>query len=212
VGFLRTLLQPNESPPEDPGNGDAELVRRARQGDAQAFALLYRRYLDRVYDFAYSRLDSREAAEDATQTIFLKAVTNLPQCRDDTMFAGWLFAIARNVITDSYRSRHVATQPLDTAPDVEDPQATPEDLAIRAEWNRELADLRQRCLNANERDILDLRLQGLTDREIAVALGRGYGAIRTAEYRMVLKLRGCMRESTPMSDSIQRKEAAHVDR
>ena len=37
-------------------------------------------------------------------------------------------------------------------------------------------------------------------------LGRGYGAIRTAQYRMVLKLRGCM------SAALQRKEAAHVDR
>jgi RNA polymerase sigma-70 factor (ECF subfamily) len=181
-------------------------VSRAKSGDSQAFALLYRRYLDQVYDYAYHRLESREAAEDATQTIFLKAATNLAQCHDDAMFAGWLFAIARNVINDVYRSRHVATQPLDTAPDVEDPAATPEDLALRSEWNRELAELRERCLNAGERDILDLRLQGLTDREIAIALGRGYGAIRTAQYRMVLKLRGCM------SAALQRKEAAHVDR
>lgn len=206
MGFLRNLLPLNESSPEDQGEDVARLVARARSGDSQAFALLYRRYLDQVYDFAHNRLENREAAEDATQTIFMRAVSSLPQCRDDAMFAGWLFAIARNVVTDSYRSRRYAAQLLDTALDVEDPVATPEDLALQAEWERELAELRERCLNAGEREILDLRLQGLSDREIAAALGRGYGAVRTAQYRMVLRLRGCM------SLSAEPKEAAHVGR
>jgi RNA polymerase sigma-70 factor (ECF subfamily) len=208
VGFLRTRLQANESLP-DQGNSDAQLVARARQGDAQAFALLYRRYLDQVYDFCAYRLDSREAAEDATQTIFLKAVSSLPQCRDGTVFAGWLFAIARNVINDQYRSRRIATQPLESAPDFEDASDTPERLAERAESARELAQLRADCLNAGERELLDLRLQGLNDREIGEALGRNHGAIRTAQYRMVLKLRECIDQPRP--SSIQ-KEATHVER
>ena len=207
MGFLRTRLQANESP-SDQGS-DAQLVARARQGDSQAFALLYRRYLDQIYGFCANRLESREAAEDATQTIFLKAVTALPQCRDGTVFAGWLFAIARNVINDQYRSRKLATQPLETAPDFEDSSDTPERLAERSESAWELAQLRADCLNESERELLDLRLQGLNDREIGQALGRNHGAIRTAQYRMVLKLRKCIDQQRP--SSIQ-KEVAHVER
>jgi Sigma-70 region 2 len=85
VGFLRNLLPTNEELSQDPGGSDAELVAQAKRGNSQAFALLYRRYLDQVYDFAANRLESREAAEDATQTIFMRAVASLPQCRDDAM-------------------------------------------------------------------------------------------------------------------------------
>jgi RNA polymerase sigma-70 factor (ECF subfamily) len=205
MGLLRNRPHANDPPPEDPGGSDAELVAQAKQGDARAFALLYRRYVDQVYDFAAHRLDSREAAEDATQTIFLRAVTSLKSCRDERVFAGWLFAIARNVVTDSYRSRHHATQSSEDAPDVEDSAATPEEIALRSEWADELNQLRQHCLNAGERELLDLRLQGLSDREIATALGRGYGAIRTAQYRLVQKLRDCL------GIVARAREAGHVD-
>ena len=204
MGFLRNLLPANESSPGTPGFGDAELVARAQRGDSQAFALLYRRYLDQVYDFCARRLESREAAEDATQTVFLKAVSSLPACRDGELFAGWLFAIARNVINDHYRTRRIATQALDSAPEVEDPDPSPERSAEQAESARELAELRERCLNAAERELLDLRLQGLNDRQIAEALGRSHGAVRTAQYRMLLKLRGCMYLPS------EEKEVTHV--
>jgi RNA polymerase sigma-70 factor, ECF subfamily len=192
VGLLRNRPPTSDQSPEDPGDSDAELVAQAKQGDARAFALLYHRYLDQVYDFAAHRLESREAAEDATQTIFLRAVASLKDCRDERVFAGWLFAIARNVITDVYRSRRYATQSIDDVPDIEDPALTPDILAIQADWDRELSAARTRCLNASERELLDLRLQGLSDKEIAAALGRGHGAIRTAQYRLVLKLRECL--------------------
>jgi RNA polymerase sigma-70 factor, ECF subfamily len=205
MGLLRNRPPTSAPPPQDPGGSDAELVAQARQGDARAFALLYRRYLDQVYDYAAHRLDGREAAEDATQTIFLRAVTSLKDCRDETVFAGWLFAIARNVVTDHYRARRHATEPLDGAPDLEDPAASPEDLAIRADQERELREARERCLNPGERELFDLRLQGLSDQEIATALGRGYGAIRTAQYRLVQKLRECL------GVAARAKGARHVD-
>ena len=207
MGLLRNRPQTNAPPPQDPdpGGSDAELVAQAKQGDARAFALLYRRYLDQVYDFAARRLASREAAEDATQTIFLRAVASIKECRDDNVFAGWLFAIARNVITDNYRARRHVTEPIGDDDEFEDPAITPEESALRVEWERELREIRERCLNPKERELLDLRLQGLSDREIAAALGRGYGAIRTAQYRMVQKLRECLGIIGPA------KEASHVD-
>jgi RNA polymerase sigma-70 factor (ECF subfamily) len=192
MGWLRSRPLTNDSPPEDQGGSDAMLVAQAKQGDARAFALLYRRYLDQVYDYAAKRLESREVAEDATQTIFLRAVASLKDCRDGAVFAGWLFAIARHVITDHYRARRLAISALDAAPDLEDPDPTPEEAAVRSDQSRELREARERCLTPAERDIFDLRLQGLSDQEIAAALGRGHGAIRTAQFRLVQKLRECL--------------------
>ncbi len=77
MGQLRDSIPANAPPSVDPGGSDAELVAQARLGDPRAFALLYRRYLDQVYDYAFLRLDSREAAEDATQTTFMRAMRSL---------------------------------------------------------------------------------------------------------------------------------------
>ena len=112
---------------------DAHLVASAKRGDAEAFALLYRRYLDRVYDFVAVRLEGVEAAQDATQTIFLRALSSLRQCRDEEHFAGWLFAIARNVVIDSYRTPRRVMVDFDTVLEVEDRSESPESLVMRSE-------------------------------------------------------------------------------
>jgi DNA-directed RNA polymerase specialized sigma24 family protein len=48
------------------GEGDASLVRRAQEGDSTAMAVLYRRYVGRVYAYAFQRLHDRDGAEDGT--------------------------------------------------------------------------------------------------------------------------------------------------
>lgn len=192
VSWLRSESPAIAPPSPDPDGSDAELVAQARQGDARAFALLYRRYLRQVYDFCRHRLSSQEAAEDATQTIFVKALGSVHTCRDGDLFAGWLFGIAHHVIADTYRAGRAPAVTLDDAPEMTDRSRSPEDEAIGSEWTRELNRLRADCLKADDRTPLDLRLQELTDREIAVALGRSHGAIRVAQHRMVKRLRDCL--------------------
>jgi RNA polymerase sigma-70 factor (ECF subfamily) len=174
-----------------PGEETASLVARSRTGDTAAFALLYRRHVDRIYAFVARRLNDREAAEDATQEIFARALAGLERCRDDAAFAGWLFAIARNVVSEQYRVRRHGSAPLEDASDPEDPDPTPEEHALRGEDRAELRDARERCLNGKERELFDLLLADLTDIEIAAALGRRRGAIRTAHWRLLIKLRAC---------------------
>jgi RNA polymerase sigma factor (sigma-70 family) len=171
---------------------DARLVASAKRGDAEAFALLYRRYLDRVYDFVAVRLDGVETAQDATQTIFLRAMSALHQCRDEEHFAGWLFAIARNVVIDTYRAPRQVLVDIESVPDLVDRSELPESLAVRSEEVHELREARDRCLSAVERELLDLRLQDLTSQEIAVAMKRSQTAIRNVQYRMIKKLRDCL--------------------
>ncbi|HEY7030064.1 MAG TPA: sigma-70 family RNA polymerase sigma factor [Thermomicrobiales bacterium] len=192
MGLLRNRPQTSAPPPQDPGGSDAELVAQARQGDTRAFGLLYRRHVDAVYDFAAHRLAHREDAEDATQTIFLRAAQSLQQCRDDDAFAGWLFAIARNVVTDKLRSRRAPTAPWTEDLEVADPASPPDELAIQSTQRTELREARARCLNDAERELYDLLVQDLTYAEIAVALDRRINAVRTRYWRLLDKLRSCL--------------------
>jgi RNA polymerase sigma-70 factor (ECF subfamily) len=184
---------------------DADLVASAKRGDAEAFALLYRRYLDRIYDFVAFRLDGVDAAQDATQTIFLRALSNLHQCRDEEHFAGWLFAIARNVVIDTYRSPRQTLVDFEAVPEIEDRSESPETLAMRSDELRELREARDRCLSGVERELLDLRLQDLTSGEIAVAMQRSQTAIRNVQYRMIKKLRECL------GIRVTQREETHVE-
>jgi len=66
------------------------------------------------------------------------------------------------------------------------------------------AAMRERCLTERERELFDLLLTDLNDKEIATVLGRRHGAIRTAHWRLLAKLRECLGIRVPA------KEGRHV--
>lgn len=174
----------------------ADLVVRAKHGDGEAFGLLYDRYGGDVYAFVARRLSDRAAAEDATQTIFMRALQSLASCRDDAAFPGWLFAIARNIVTDTYRAGRFHVEPLgmgsDQAFDPEDPALTPEEIVVQRDDASLLRDARERCLAPSERELFDMLLTDMNDKQIADVLGRTHGAIRVAHHRLLAKLRECL--------------------
>jgi RNA polymerase sigma-70 factor (ECF subfamily) len=168
-----------------------DLVQRSRDGDTTAFVTLYRSHVSQVYGFLHRRLADRDAAEEATQEVFTRALAGLHRCRSEAHFPGWLFGIARHVVSEQYKVARCA--PIELAGEVEpaDPDPSPEEQAVRAEHARELHRARERCLTASEQTLFDLLLAGLTDKQIATALNRRSGAIRTAHWRLMIKLRGC---------------------
>jgi RNA polymerase sigma-70 factor (ECF subfamily) len=176
---------PAYAAPESTELSDETLVTLA-QHDRAAFAVLYRRYATAVYRYCDRALGDRAAAEEVTQTVFLRALTALPTCRDGGAFRPWLFAIAHNAIADARRARRPLVA-LEGALDLPDSAASPEELALAAAERREITTLLA-GLPDEEREIVELRLAGFRDKEIAGVLGRSPGAIRTAQYRAVKHL------------------------
>jgi RNA polymerase sigma-70 factor (ECF subfamily) len=89
----------------------ADLVYRARRGEADAFTGLVRAYLRPAYTIALSVVARPADAEDIAQEAFLKAFQSLHTCREPERFAAWLFQIVRNRarnLLDSRRLRDVA--------------------------------------------------------------------------------------------------------
>ena len=176
-------------PPGNATTPDAELVARAQGGDREAFAALYRRYLPRVHGYCYRLLGTREAAEDATTDAFLRALAALPVCRAGS-FRPWLFAIAHNVIADELRRR--PTDPLAAAAGVADPASMEEAAATAGDWSRVLDVLPQ--LSVDQRQVVALRLSGLSAAEIGEALGKPRNAVDGIQHRAVLRLRALLAE------------------
>jgi RNA polymerase sigma-70 factor (ECF subfamily) len=164
------------------------LIERARR-DRREFAALYEHYLDPVYRYCFRRLGSREMAEDATSQVFVKALAALDSF-SGTSFRAWLFAIAHNVVTDTFRRRR-PTAPLDELVEPPDPAATPEELAVAADARHSLrATLAQ--LAPDQRRVVELRLAGLTGAEIAEVLGRSEAAVKMLQFRAHTRLRALL--------------------
>jgi RNA polymerase sigma-70 factor (ECF subfamily) len=175
---------------------DALLVLRAQDSHA-AFAPLYDRYFDDIFRFCYYRLGDWQEAEDATGDIFANALAGLKHYRAGDLpgsFRSWLFAIARNAIADRYRNnsrRH--SDSLDLADGILDDAPTPEEAAMEADNHQRVLRLLAR-LKPAQRDLLQLRLAGLRNAEIARILGRSHDAVRKEQSRIVQELRlmvGC---------------------
>lgn len=176
--------QPTQFPDID--DGDGRLVAHAL-ADPTAFADLYRSYLSPVFAYCWRRLGSREAAEDATSQIFMKALAALPQYRGDRTFRSWLFTIAHNVVVDHYRTQR-PSHPLEDASLIADRGASPEDLGILAADSAALRTLLS-SLTPDQAQIIELRLAGLSETEIARVLNRRPGAIRATQFRALGRLR-----------------------
>ncbi len=182
---------PTTHPRECAEPNDAELVIAART-NPRAFVLLYERYLGPVYRYCYVRLDSREAAEDATSDVFLKVLASLPSLRDQA-FAAWLFRIAHNVVVDIYRRRR-PVHPLETAEDQNDPTQTPEaEVEARAEREALYAALAQ--LSDEQRAAVELKLAGWSGEQIAAALGKSQAAVKMHRYRALDRLRALLTQA-----------------
>ena len=179
---------------------DDELVYRFSHGDDNAFVTLYERYVDRIYDFTARLLGDREAAADATQETFLKALTALRERPPQGGVRPWLFTIARNVAIDQLRRRR--TTPLSALRTPEGDEWQPAQLSSgtgddpeAAASQAELAALvwqAARGLNPADYALLDLSVrQGLSPEEIAQATGASRGSIHTR----LSRLRDALEES-----------------
>ena len=78
---------------------DEELLRRTREGDADAFALLYRRRQAGVYRFALQMCGSRAAAEDVVQEVFMALMREAGRFDPARgTLAAYLYGIARKQV------------------------------------------------------------------------------------------------------------------
>jgi RNA polymerase sigma-70 factor, ECF subfamily len=82
---------------------EERLVERAQQ-DPQAFGVLYDRYVDRIFTFAWRQTADEALAKDVTATTFEKALRHLRRYQwQGNSFCAWLYRIARNEISQHYR-------------------------------------------------------------------------------------------------------------
>lgn len=89
------------------GYNESQLVRRAQQGDSEAFEVLVRAHQQRVFAVVGGILRVREDVEDIAQQVFMKAYFSLPRFDQRAAFSTWLYKVAVNECWDYLRKKKV---------------------------------------------------------------------------------------------------------
>ncbi|MCX6702314.1 MAG: sigma-70 family RNA polymerase sigma factor [Candidatus Wolfebacteria bacterium] len=175
-------------------DGEKDIIKRAIQGEALAFGLLYDHYQPQIYRFVYLKVSHREEAEDLTHQVFLNSWKRLGNYRHQGFpFSSWLYRIARNEIIDFYRTRKNRAYIEETA-DTEigmEPLINSEIAEILdTTFEVELVKQAISKLRSTEQDVIIMRfVEDLSPREVADAIGRTPEAIRLIQHRAIKNLR-----------------------
>ena len=88
-----------------PQGQEIDLVRKAKEGDTAAFAVMIRRYQNLVYATAFQVLRDRAFAEDVAREAFVTAFQSLRDLRTESSFPPWLRKITRNLALASSKEQ-----------------------------------------------------------------------------------------------------------
>ena len=171
---------------------DSALVKRARQGDAEAFGRLVEATLGRTWALAWRLLGSQDGAEDLVQETYVKAFRSIGKFRAEAGFTSWLYRIEFNCYLDGKKKAAIERR-VDLDGDASGSGAAPLDprdgamgILERLE-SKENAELLRRALEAlepSQREILCLRtFEDLSYEELAAALDVPVGTVGTWLYR-----------------------------
>jgi len=152
-----------------PQRSDLALVEAAMNGDSDSFTELCRRYYPAMVAIAHSVLGDRDAAEDAAQQAFAKAVRKLPQLKNKNKFANWLAVICRNAAKDMARD----IEKLCTAEDFSM-------IAAESQQDESAEAVKEAIakLSASAREVISLRYyDGMSYGKISAVLGISEQAI-----------------------------------
>jgi RNA polymerase sigma-70 factor (ECF subfamily) len=171
---------------------DGQLIERVAGGDRRAFDELYRRYARAVLGLAVRRLGDRGRAEDATQEAFV-AIWRSARTFDSGRGNGapWLYAVARNAITDGLRRTPSPVAELEDGPGAgPDPSEQAE-----TSWTAWRVHRALEVLPEHERPVIELAYwRGLSQSEIAERMGIPLGTVKTRTRSALARLADALEE------------------
>jgi len=151
---------------------------------------MYDNYADDIYRFLFVHVRSVQIAEDLTADTFLKGWKNI-EGFDKRHPRGWLYAIARNTLTDYWRKHK--SLPLDEEVEVVDDKSDSVEEVIDKMLDADRLAQAVTTLPEEMRSVVNLRfMQGYSAKHTAEALGLTEGNVRVLQYRALKKLKGVL--------------------
>jgi RNA polymerase sigma-70 factor (ECF subfamily) len=171
-------------------------VERARRGDPDAFARLYRDHVQAIYRYIIHRVSDTQLAEDLTGDVFMRALKAVGSYQDQGKpFVAWLYRIAHARVVDHYRRS--SRRPAEA--DVEgEPIAVTTDMDVAILRRQAAKALREAIANLTDeqQQVVILRfIEGQSIETVAQIMDKNPNAIKALQHRALRALAGRLRRS-----------------
>jgi RNA polymerase sigma factor (sigma-70 family) len=169
------------------------LYRIRSRRDPEAYASIYDRYVAQIYRFILFKVGDDEVSKELTSDSFLKTWEYLMEGKPVKSISGLLYIIARSIIADHYRKKKLELVSFEDVPDIMDRK-----YIGLAEANEEISSTLAAIKNLKDeyREALLMRhIDGLSNAEIAAALGKSGGTVRVLIHRATEALKEVMNKN-----------------
>jgi len=167
-------------------SAECDLLQAALRFDQKALAQIYDLYSPELYRYASRFLGDPAVAEDCvadTFSRFLKAIRDKRGPKD--YLRAYLYRIAHNWVADYYRRAPDVVELKDTQTQDENSPEQEADLRMRQAQTRQAI----RQLTSTQQQVITLKyLQGMTNEEVAQALRKPVGAVKSLQHRALAQL------------------------
>jgi len=179
---------------------EAEAIEKAKQGDAQAFEILYNLHKRRVYSLCLRMTANAAEAEDLTQEAFLQLYRKIATFRGESAFSTWLHRMAVNVVLMRLRKKGLPVVPLEETIETEEEapkkELGGEDAKLAGSIERLQLERAIERLPPGYRTIFVLHdVEGYEHNEIAGIVGCSIGNSKSQLHKARLKLRDFLKTS-----------------
>ena len=183
---------------------DELLLRRARQGDPEAFENLLTPLEGRIWRICWHYTGERESASDCAQETMLKIWRSLDSYRGDCAFETWVYRIAANCCLDAMRKakrdRSQSIEPLREAGfDPPDPEPGTEEKVIAADRRQRLREGIAQLPEEQREALILTQLEKIPYEEAAEQLGVSEGTVKSRVNRAKARLREILSEERELS-------------
>jgi RNA polymerase sigma-70 factor (ECF subfamily) len=167
---------------------DKELLSKARRLDKRSLIEIYRRYSPGLYRYAARLLGDQELAEDCVSEVFIRLIESLGNGGGpNEHLQAYLYQIAHNWITDQFRNKPLIVSEVNAkmGHNGDDPAKIVQN---KLEFDRVRSALAR--MAPDQRQVIVLKyLEGWSNQEIALALGKSVGTVRVIHHRGVVHLK-----------------------
>ena len=170
---------------------DEEALKRASQGDREAFGLIYDRYITRIYNYIYYRTGNQHDAEDLTSRVFTRAMKHITNYQDRGVpFSAWLYRIAHNLVANWHRDKSRKQEyNLEDGVWSSKESDMPESVLLRVEQHDEILAMVRDIPEDRQMLIIMKFVDHMSNAEIGKIMGKTEGAIKSLYHRTLLSLR-----------------------
>jgi len=168
---------------------DQTLIKALHKGDTKAFDLLFAKYSNKIYGFAFRYLKSEADAEGVVQDVFMYIWNNRNKLHTDTNFKSYLFTISMNLIKKVFRREAYQTKFLNDAAIPKIDNSVDEKMEYSS-LLEEVDKLIEKMPERRKNIFIKSRKHGMSSKEIAKELGITPGAVDNQISEALKFLRG----------------------